>query len=352
MSRIEKQHWGTLESGESIDSYTLRNANGIVASVINYGGRLVSLHAPDRVGASGEIVLGFDSLDPYLHKNPFFGALVGRYANRIAKGEFWLEGIKYTLARNNGENAMHGGLRGFDKVAWTAHVIESEAEPTLELTYLSADGEEGYPGNLETTVCYSLSPRNELRIDYQATTDKNTVLNLTNHSYFDLSGNGGDILDVVITINAERFAPVNAQLIPTGELRPVEGTPFDFRSPTTIGARINEPEEQLGYALGYDHNYVLGQSADSLKLAARAWHPKSGRVLEVFTTQPGMQFYTGNHLDSSVIGRHGKPYEFRSGMCFETQHFPDSPNHPEFPSCELRVGERYHQTTIFKLTTD
>lgn len=353
MSGIQIEHWRTLESGESINLYTLRNANGVVARVTNYGGRLVSLHTPDRTGASGEIVLGFDSLDGYLRKNPFFGALVGRYANRIAKGEFSLEGTKYTLARNNGENALHGGLRGFDKVPWSARVVDSASEPTLKLTYLSADGEEGYPGNLQTTVCYSLSPRNELRIDYQATTDKNTILNLTNHSYFDLSGTGsGNIVDTVVTIHAEQFTPINAHLIPTGELRPVEGTPFDFRKPTCVSARINARDEQLGYGAGYDHNYVLGQSAESPKLAARAWDPASGRLLEVFTTQPGMQFYTGNHLDGSVMGRFGKPYLFRTGMCFETQHFPDSPNQPQFPSTELKAGERFHQTTLFKVTTD
>ncbi len=353
MSDILKQRWGTLESGESIDLYTLLNASGTEARITNYGGRLVSLRTPDRSGASGEIVLGFDSLGGYLNKNPYFGALVGRYANRIAGGEFSLNGTKYKLARNNGENALHGGLRGFDKVAWTGRVIESETEPALELTYLSADGEEGYPGKLITTVRYSLSGRNELWIDYQATTDKSTILNLTNHSYFDLSGNGsGKIVDTVVTIHAERFTPVNAHLIPTGELRPVEGTPLDFRNPIAVGARINERDEQLGYGVGYDHNYVLAKGKDSPELAARAWDPASGRVLEVFTTQPGMQFYTGNHLDGSVLGRDGKAYQSRSGMCFETQHFPDSPNHPEFPSSELRPGERYHHTTIFKLTTD
>ena len=264
MSDILKQRWGTLESGESIDLYTLLNASGTEARITNYGGRLVSLRTPDRSGASGEIVLGFDSLGGYLNKNPYFGALVGRYANRIAGGEFSLNGTKYKLARNNGENALHGGLRGFDKVAWTGRVIESETEPALELTYLSADGEEGYPGKLITTVRYSLSGRNELWIDYQATTDKSTILNLTNHSYFDLSGNGsGKIVDTVVTIHAERFTPVNAHLIPTGELRPVEGTPLDFRNPIAVGARINERDEQLGYGVGYDHNYVLAKGKDS-----------------------------------------------------------------------------------------
>ena len=353
MTAIQKQHWGTLGSGETIDLYTLRNESGIEARITNFGGHLASLKTPDRQGEFGDIVLGFDTLEGYTRKNPFFGALVGRYANRIAHGEFRLNGKKYTLARNNGENSLHGGLRGFDKVAWQARDIDSRAGRALELKYLSKDGEEGYPGNLQVTVRYALSDANELEIDYTATTDKPTVLNLTNHSYFDLSGTfAGDVVDCIVTINADRFTPVNAHLIPTGELRPVDETPFDFRKPTKIAARIDQKDEQLGFGEGYDHNYVLNRSGGAPTLAAVAHHPRSGRVLEVFTTQPGMQFYTGNHLDGSVSGKSGVVYGLRSGMCFETQHFPDSPNQPQFPSTELAPGEQYQHTTVFRFTTE
>jgi aldose 1-epimerase len=352
MTAIQKQHWGTLESGETIDLYTLRNANGIEARVTNFGGRLASLKTPDRRGEFGDIVLGFDTLEGYVQKNPYFGALVGRYANRIAHGEFQLNGRKYTLARNNGGNALHGGLRGFDKVAWQAREVDSAQGRALELGYLSKDGEEGYPGNLQVTVRYTLTDANELRLDYVAMTDKDTVLNLTNHSYFDLSGSfAGEVVDSVVTINADRFTPVNANLIPTGELRPVDGTPFDFRIATKVAARIDEKDEQLVFGQGYDHNYVLNRSGNSPTLAAVAHDMHSGRVLEVLTTQPGMQFYTGNHLDGSVTGKGGVTYRFRSGMCFETQHFPDSPNRPQFPSTELKSSEHYRAVTVFRFAT-
>jgi aldose 1-epimerase len=353
MTAIQKQHWGTLESGEAMDLYTIRNANGIEARITNFGGRLVSLKTPDRRGELGDIVLGFDTLAGYVQKNPYFGALVGRYANRIARGEFELNGTKYTLPRNNGENSLHGGLRGFDEVAWQARKVDSAPGRALELSYLSKDGEEGYPGNLQATVRYTLSDANELQVDYEATTDKDTVLNLTNHSYFDLSGtSAGEVVDSVVTINADRFTPVNAHLIPTGELRPVDGTPFDFRKPTKVAARIDQQDEQLTFGQGYDHNYVLTRSGSAPTLAATAYDSSSGRVLEVLTTQPGMQFYTGNHLDGSVTGKGGVAYRFRSGMCFETQHFPDSPNQPQFPSTQLKPGEHYHGTTVFRFATE
>ncbi|HLH03919.1 MAG TPA: aldose epimerase family protein [Bryobacteraceae bacterium] len=347
MIDIEHERWGELSSGKPIELYRLRNGNGLEAQITNYGGRLVSLKTPDRAGKLGDLVLGFDNLAGYLAKNPYFGALVGRYANRIAHGEFSLNGTRYRLARNNGENALHGGIIGFDKVRWDA----SEIEDGLELRYLSRDGEEGYPGNLQVRARYRLSSRNELAIEYEAETDRDTVLNLTNHSYFDLSGEGaGSIVDHEVTIHADRFTPVNAHLIPTGELKPVEGTPFDFRKPTRIGARIDEKDEQLAYAIGYDHNYVLDGNG-TLTPAARAVDHGSGRVLEVATTQPGMQFYTGNHLDGSVVGKHGRPYVFRSGFCFETQHFPDSPNQPNFPSTVLRPGEKFRSVTVFRFST-
>ncbi|MDQ2776350.1 MAG: galactose mutarotase [Acidobacteriota bacterium] len=353
MSALEKKLWGQSLSGDPVDLFTLCNSNGIEARITNFGGRLVALHTPDRAGDSGDIVLGFDTLDGYLHKNPYFGALIGRYANRIANGEFSLDGKNYTLARNDGPNSLHGGLLGFDKVIWQAQPIDSAADPALELKYLSVDGEDGYPGNLHVTVRYTLSSKNELRLDYHATTDQNTVLNLTNHSYFDLSGKAdGKVVNCIVTINADSFTPVNSHLIPTGELRPVEGTPFDFRAPTAAGARIDSPDEQLKLALGYDHNFVLSRNGSSPVLAARAVDPPSGRVLEVLTTQPGMQFYTGNHLDGSVTGKHGVVYGFRSGMCFETQHFPNSPNQPNFPSTELKAGEHYRATTIFRFSAE
>ncbi len=351
MSALQKEGWGKTEAGEEIFLYTLRNLSGIEVQITSYGGRVVTLKTPDRAGASSDIVLGFDNLAGYLGNNPYFGALVGRYANRIANGEFVLNGKRYTLARNNGQNSLHGGWKGFDKKVWNAHEITQGAEPALELSYLSPDGEEGYPGNLHVTVRYTLTSSNELRIDYSATTDKDTVLNLTNHSYFDLSGQGaGKILDFEVMINAERFTPVDANLIPTGELRPVEGTPFDFRKSMPIGSRIDQSDEQLKLAIGYDHNFVLNGRGNVLSLAARASDPQTGRVLEVLTTQPGIQFYTGNHLDGSLTGKDGVAYSFRSGVCFETQHFPDSPNHPEFPSTELKAGQQYRGTTVFRFS--
>ena len=314
---------------------------------------MVTLCPPDREGKFADVVLGFDGLDGYLAKNPYFGALVGRYANRISHAEFSLNGTTYHLAKNNGDNSLHGGTKGFDKVVWKASESSGAGAAALELTYLSKDGEDGYPGNLTTTVTYSLSDEDELSIQYEATTDQDTVLNLTNHSYFDLTGQAaGKILDHEVMINADKFTPVNANLIPTGELKDVKGTPFDFTKPTRIGAHIEEKNQQLEYALGYDMNYVLNRSGSGLTLAARVKDPKSGRVMEVHTTQPGVQFYTGNHLDGSVKGKGGVEYGFRFGFCLETQHFPDSPNQPEFPSTVLKAGQKYQGTTVFRFSVE
>jgi aldose 1-epimerase len=344
---MQKRAFGRTADGQAVDLYTLTNKNGMEVAITNYGGTVVTLKAPDRNGKVADVVLGFDTLESYFGPNPYFGALIGRYGNRIAKGKFKLDGKEYTLARNNGENALHGGLKGFDKRVWTAR----EAPDGLELTYVSADGEEGYPGALTSTVKYSLSDNNELKIDYAAATDKDTVLNLTNHSYFNLAGEGeGDILSHEMTINADRFTPVDSGLIPTGELRPVEGTPFDFRKPTAIGARIANADEQLKLGKGYDHNFVLTSGGGSMALAARVTEAKSGRVMEVLTDQPGVQFYTGNFLDGTVKGKGGKVYAHRYGFCLETQHFPDSPNQKTFPSTVLKPGQKYQTSTVYKFS--
>jgi aldose 1-epimerase len=349
---IQKQPFGRTAAGEDVDLYVLSNQHGMEAAITNYGAILVSLKVPDRTGKPGDVVLGYDNLDGYLRQNPYFGAIVGRYGNRIAKGRFTLDGKEYTLARNNGENALHGGIKGFDKVVWTARDASTKGSPAVELTYVSKDGEEGYPGTLTVTVTYSLNDANELRIDYAATTDKATVLNLTNHSYFNLAGEGqGDVLGHQVMLNAGKFTPVDAGLIPTGELRDVKGTPFDFTQPVAIGARINERDEQLIRGLGYDHNWVLRGGGGSMALAARVYEPTSGRVMEVLTDQPGVQFYTGNFLDGTIHGKGGKAYQHRYGFCLETQHFPDSPNHPAFPSTVLRPGEKYRSATVFRFST-
>jgi aldose 1-epimerase len=348
---IKRSTFGKMSDGQTIDLYTLTNKNGMQVGIINYGGRVVSIRVPDRQGQMADVVLGFDNGDGYLGANPYFGAIVGRYANRIAKGRFTLDGVEYKLAQNDGPNSLHGGVKGFDKVVWRATELAKQ-NSALELTYLSKDGEEGYPGNLSVKVTYTLSDENELWIDYRATTDKDTVLNLSNHSYFNLAGEGnGDILQHQLMIAASRFTPVDATLIPTGELRNVEGTPFDFRQPTAIGARIENDDEQLKLGRGYDHNFVLDRKGSGLTLAARVVEPKSGRTLEVKTTQPGIQFYTGNFLDGTIHGKGGKVYGRRSAFCLETQHFPDSPNHPGFPSTELKPGQTYHQITVFQFST-
>ena len=342
MAGIRKQPFASAEL------YTLTNSKGMEAAITNYGARVVSLKVPDRAGRFADVVLGFDSLDGYLQTNPYFGAIVGRYGNRIGKGTFKLNGVQYTLARNNGENALHGGIKGFDKVFWKT---KERNTPGIELTYLSKDGEEGYPGNLSVTVIYTLGDDNSLRIDYLATTDKDTVVNLTNHSYFNLAGQGeGDILKHQMVINADRFTPVDAGLIPTGELRMVAGTPFDFRAPTAIGARIDGADEQLVRGKGYDHNFVLNRTRDVLTLAAWASDPQSGRVMEVETTEPGVQFYTGNFLDGTIHGKGGKVYPKRAAFCLETQHFPDSPNKPDFPPAVLKAGGKYQSTTVYRFS--
>ena len=343
---IAQQPFGTTDDGAAVDLYTLTNAHGIAVRITNYGATVVSIATPDRHGTMGDIVLGFDDFERYKTNASFLGVVVGRYGNRIAKGRFSLDGTEYTLATNNGPNHLHGGVRGFDKVVWNARSIETPDGSAVELEYLSRDGEEGYPGNLSAKVVYTLTDEDELRIDYSATTDKKTIVNLTNHSYFNLAGSG-DILAHEVEINADRFTPVDATLIPTGILQPVEGTPFDFRRPTAIGARIGEPDEQLGFAGGYDHNFVLNREGEGVSLAARVTDPGSGRTLEVRTTEPGVQFYTGNFLDGSIRGKGGQMYQKRAGFCLETQHFPDSPNHPEFPSTVLEPGQRYETTTVF-----
>jgi len=347
---LKKEVFGKTADGQGVDIYTLTNANGVEARITNYGGIVVSLKTPDRNGKMDDIVLGFDSLDEYLKGHPFFGALAGRYANRIAKGRFTLNGVEYKLAVNNGENHLHGGIKGFDKVVWKARQVPAKDGVALELTHLSKDGDEGYPGNLSVTVVYSLTDKNELKIDYSATTDKDTVINLTNHSYFNLAGQGsGDILNHQMMINAKSFTPVDSTLIPTGELRNVTGTPFDFTQPTAIGARVSQEEEQLKFGQGYDHNFVVNGQSGVLRQAAKVSDPATGRVLEVLTTEPGVQLYIGNFLNE-MKGKAGKSYNRRHGFCLETQHFPDSPNKPSFPSTVLKKGGKYQTTTVFKFS--
>src|SRR5256885_5568493 len=351
-SAIEKRSFGKTPEGAAVDLYVLKNKNGVEADVITYGATLVSLQAPDRSGKMADVVLGYKDLDGYVNDKAYLGTTVGRYANRIANGKFTLNGKTYEVPKNNGNNSLHGGLKGFNKKIWTAHETTSANGPAVRFSYLSKDGEEGYPGNLKVDVTYSLSNNNELRIEYSATTDKDTVVNLTNHAYFNLAGEGsGDILGHELTLHADRFTPINEGLIPTGELRAVKGSPFDFTTATAIGARIEQDDEQLKFGKGYDHNWVLNGSRHSTPvLAAEAHDPKSGRVLQVLTTEPGIQFYSGNFLDGSAHGKGGKAYERRSAFCLETQHFPDSPNHPNFPSTELRPGQRFHSVTIYKFS--
>jgi aldose 1-epimerase len=321
------------------------------ARITNYGGILVSLLIPDKSNKPGDVVLGYDSLSSYLKATSYFGAIVGRYGNRIGKGRFTLEGKEYALNVNDGHNTLHGGLKGFDKVVWEADESTPATQPSLSLSYLSRDGEEGFPGSLKASVVYTLTDSNELRIDYTASTDKPTVLNLTHHSYFNLAGAGsGDILSHELMLNADRFTPIDSGIITTGELKPVEGTPMDFRTPTAIGARIGVKDDQLRFGRGYDHNWVLNRTGEGLSLAARVWEKTSGRVMEVWTTEPGVQFYTGNFLDGTAIGKGGKAYAYRTGLCLETQHFPDSPNKPTFPTTVLRPGEKFTSTTVYKFS--
>jgi len=347
---IEKEQFGKTKAGKVTSIYTLTNANGCEVKITNYGGIVVSVKVPDRNGKLADVVLGYETLDEYIKNNPYFGALIGRYGNRIAKGKFTLNGKEYTLAVNNGQNHLHGGIVGFDKVLWDAKEIKQAQGVGLKLTYMSKDGEEGYPGNLAVTVRYLWTNDNELRIEYAATTDQQTVVNLTNHSYFNLAGKG-DILGHELMIDADKFTPVDEGLIPTGELRNVAGTPMDFRKATAIGARIEQQDEQLKFGLGYDHNWVLNRYDGSLRLVSRVHEPTAGRVLEVHTTEPGVQFYCGNFLDGTITGKYGTVYHKRHGFCLETQHFPDSPNKPSFPSTVLNPGDKYTSTTIYKFAT-
>ncbi|HEY6953083.1 MAG TPA: aldose epimerase family protein [Bacteroidota bacterium] len=352
-STMDKQLFGKTPDGTEVYVYTLKNSNGMEARIMTYGGIVLSLKVPDKNGSPGDVVLGCDSLSQYFPNNPYFGALIGRYGNRIGHAKFKLHGIEYSLAANNGANSLHGGLRGFDKVVWTVREEDCKAGKALALTYVSKDGEEGYPGTLSVEVVYALTDSNELRIDYSATTDKPTVLNLTHHSYFNLAGAGhGDILGHELFINADRFTPIDATLIPTGELKPVKGTPLDFTRPTLIGARINDKDEQLKFGIGYDHNWVLNKNNnnDELSLAARVYEKSTGRTMEVYTTQPGIQFYSGNFLDGTIMGKGGTKYAKRFGFCLETQHFPDSPNKANFPSTELDPGKTFSSTTIYKFS--
>jgi aldose 1-epimerase len=350
---VESVPFGTLASGQSAQLFTLRNAHGIELQFTNYGGIITALKTPDRAGHFSDIVLGYDNLAAYVANSPYFGAIVGRYANRIARGHFTLDGAAYTLAVNNGPNSLHGGLRGFDKVVWNARPFQNQEGQGVTLDYTSPSGEEGYPGTLHAVVTYTLTADDRLIVDYQATTDKATPINLSQHSYWNLAGNASrDILGHVLTINADATTPVDSTLITTGEIAPVEGTPFDFRTPTAIGARVDERQDaQIRYGNGYDHNWVLnrgGAASDALVLAARVVEPASGRTMEISTTEPGLQFYSGNFLDGSITGKGGAVYRFRYGMALETQHYPDSPNHPNFPSTVLRPGQQYRSRTVFK----
>jgi aldose 1-epimerase len=343
---MNRTPFGKTADGTAVEIFTLKNDNGLEVRAINYGGIITSLKTPDRNGTVADIVLGFDTLDGYLKDHPFFGAIIGRYGNRIAKGRFVLDKVPYTLATNNGPNHLHGGVKGFDKHVWDVEVLSSSS---LQFSRVSPDGEEGYPGTLAVQVIYSLTPFNELIVDYKATTDMPTHVNLTQHSYFNLAGhNAGDILGHELMIDADRYTPVDGTLIPTGELAPVSGTPFDFRTPTKIGARINDAHPQLRNGQGYDHNWVLNRDSGRLMLVARVSEPASGRWMEVATTEPGLQFYAGNFLDGTLSGKGGAKYGHRSGFCLETQHFPDTPNQDSFPTTELRPGEEYSSRTVFR----
>ncbi|MBN2576403.1 MAG: galactose mutarotase [Deltaproteobacteria bacterium] len=329
--------------------YELRNQAGMAARIAAYGGTVMSLHVPDAAGRLGDVVLGHDRIEDYQDKSPYFGCLIGRYGNRIAKARFSLDGKEYKLAANNGENSLHGGIKGFDKVVWRAKPISSALGPALQLDYVSPDGEEGFPGTLSVTAVHTLTEDNGLRIDFAATTDKKTLCNLTHHSYFNLAGKG-DILGHEVLLNAKRFTPVGPSLIPTGELRPVTGTPFDFTRFIRIGERIDADDEQIRHAGGYDHNWVIDKPAGQLGLVARVCEAGSGRVMEVLATAPGAQFYSGNFLDGTITGKGGWRYTRRSALCIEPQHYPDTPNQPAFPSCVLNPGETYNQTIIYKFS--
>ncbi len=351
-AHITRTAFGTTADGTAVDLFTLTNARGVEVRAMTYGATIVSLRTPDRGGRLGDIVLGYPTLAGYLAQSPYFGAVVGRYGNRIARGRFSLDGKAYQLATNNGPNHLHGGVKGFDKVVWSAEPAESDSSAAVTFSYVSPAGEEEYPGTLHARVTYTLTDRDELRVDYLATTDQATPVNLTQHSYFNLAGAGTrDILGHELMIAADHYTPVDATLIPTGEIAPVAGTPFDFRTPTAIGARIDQNDVQLQNGKGYDHNWVLnraGAAEGALVHAARVSEPTTGRTLDVFTNEPGIQFYSGNFLDGTITGKDGRVYRHRYGFCLETQHFPDSPNHPNFPSTILRPGREYRSTTVFQ----
>jgi aldose 1-epimerase len=350
---ITKADFGKTAEGQPVEIYTLHNSKGAEARIMTYGGIVQSLSMPDKHGNFADVVLGYDNLQGYIDKTPYFGALVGRYGNRIGAGKFTLEGKTYQLATNNGVNALHGGIKGFDKVVWTAKPSIGIHGPQLVLAYVSKDGEEGYPGNLEVTAIYTLTDKDELKLEYSAKTDRPTVLNLTHHSYFNLAGQGnGDILGHVVYMNANQTTPVDAGLITTGEFADVTGTPFDFRKPMTIGACITDPDKVLQYGPGYDHNWVINKPLGAFGLMARVTEPKSGRVMEVWSDEPGLQFYAGNFLDGSNIGKGGVAYQIHTGFCMEPQHYPDSPNKPNFPSVELKPGQTFHNTIVYKFSTE
>ncbi len=351
MGVILKAPFGQTADGTPVEIYTLRSSKGMEARILTYGGIVQSLKVPDKEGNLGDVVLGYDDLGGYLTNSPFFGALIGRYGNRIAKGKFTLDGHEYTLPTNNAPNCLHGGDQGFHTRVWKMTRADVGPDgPRLELNYLSKDGEEGFPGNLQVEATYTVTDDNALRVEFKATTDKDTVCNLTHHSYFNLNGSG-DVLNYLVYINADKFTPVDDTLIPTGELRPVAGTPFDFLTPTAIGARIGGDDQQLKYANGYDDNWVLNHPPGELGLAARVEDPASGRVLTVYTTAPGIQFYTGNFLNGTIKGKTGQVYQSRNAFCLEPQDFPDAPNHPDFPSSELKPGETYQSSIIYKFST-
>ena len=356
-SSITKADFGKTPDGQAVEIYTLHNSKGAEARIMTYGGIVQSLKMPDKDGQFADVVLGFDTLDGYVNPTylkgcPYFGALIGRYGNRIGAGKFTLEGQTYTLAGNNNGNSLHGGLKGFDKVVWTAKPSMSVHGPQLVLAYVSKDGEEGFPGNLEVTAIYTLTEDNALKVEFGAKTDKPTVVNLTQHSYFNLAGQGnGDILGHLVQINAEQTTPVDAGLITTGEFKSVDGTPFDFRKPTAIGERIDNPDTVLQYGPGYDHNWVINKPLGKLGLQARVVDPVSGRVMEVWSDEPGLQFYAGNFLDGTLTGKDGKVYQRRTGFAMEPQHYPDSPNKANFPSVELKPGQSYHNVIMYKFST-
>ncbi len=351
-NHIEKSAFGETPDGQKVEKYTLSNDNGMEIDVITYGGIITRWTAPDKNGNYEDVVLGFNDLESYFGDVPYFGALIGRYGNRIANGQFSLDGETYTLAKNNGPNHLHGGVKGFDKAVWNAKTENTDDGASLVLTYTSADGEEGYPGKLDVKVTYTLTGDDQLDIHYEAVTDKPTVVNLTQHSYFNLSGDfSQDILNHEVTLNASAYLPVDAGLIPTGELRPVEGTPFDFTEPKAVGKEINADNEQIKRGGGYDHCWVLKETEENLGFAASAYHPRTGRLLEVYTDEPGIQFYTGNFLDGSLTSKNGGTYGKRSGLCLETQHYPDSPNQETFPTTRLNPGDTYSSHTSFKFST-